>query len=203
MTIHPVPAPTTTAPIRITPRIRIPHRLAPRIPRERSLQAPDPEHIRPHGAERTHLLPDAITPIPCRLRPLHAARVSSFAAAALPCCRDAAGGDVGPDLAGEGWDELRGDGEPAQGVAFEGEAVCVAVALWLAGGFDGDVGVVGEEFGESVVQETFEGGQPFGVFGLVGGRRTRLVFGLVGLEGEGGRFSFLFLQVTYVVVDVC
>jgi hypothetical protein len=61
---------------------------------------------------------------------------------------------------------LGGDGEPAQGVAFEGEAVCVAVPLGFAGGFDGDVGAVGEEFGEGVVEEAFEGGEPFGVFGL-------------------------------------
>jgi hypothetical protein len=64
--------------------------------------------------------------------------------------RDAAGFDVRPDCLGEFGDELRGDGEPAQGVAFEGEAVCVAVALWFAGGFNGDVGVVGEEFGKGV-----------------------------------------------------
>jgi hypothetical protein len=52
------------------------------------------------------------------------------------------------------------------GVAFEGEAVCVAVPFGFAGGFDGDVGAVGEEFGEGVVEEAFEGGEPFGVFGL-------------------------------------
>ena len=157
-----------TPPVRsIRTRIRIPHRLAAGIPRIRRLQIPHADHIRPHGAQRTHLLPDAVGAVPFRLRPFHAADIPRVAAAALGCGCDAAGFDVRPDLVGEGGDELRGDGEPAQGVAFEGEAVEVAVSFRFAGGFDGDV-VLGEEFGEGVVEEAFEGGEPFGVFGLVG-----------------------------------
>jgi hypothetical protein len=138
--------------IRIRARIRIPHALAARIPRKRRLQPADPDHIRSHRAESTHLLPDAAGTVPLRaLRPFHAARVPVRAAAALLGGRDSAGCDVGPDCVGEGGDELGGDGEPAERVALEGEAVCVAVSFWFAGGFDGDVGVVGEEFGEGVV----------------------------------------------------
>ena len=86
--------------------------------------------------------------------PFHAADVPRVAAAALGCGCDAAGFDVRPDLVGEGGDELCCDGEPAQGVAFEGEAVEVAVAFFFAGNFDGDV-VCWEEVAECVVEDAF------------------------------------------------
>jgi hypothetical protein len=169
--------------ISIRTRIRIPYTLTARIPRIRRLQIPNPEHIRSHSAQRTHLLSHAVRAVPLRLCPLHAAGVSGFTAAALARGRDAAGFDVWPDCLGEFGDELRGDGEPAEGVAFEGEAVCVAVSFWFAGAFDGDV-VYGEEFGEGVVEEAFEGREPFGVFGLLGE-------GVVSIDcmggGRGGR----------------
>jgi hypothetical protein len=57
-------------------------------------------------------------------------------------------------LVGEFGDELRGDAEPADGVAFEGEAVGVAVSDGFAGFFDDDV-VFGEEFGEYTGDEAF------------------------------------------------
>jgi hypothetical protein len=97
--------------VRIRARIRIPDTLAASIPRVRRLQAPDPDHIRPDSAQRTHLLPDPAGTIPdCLLGPFHAARRSCFATAALRRGRYAAGFDVRPDLVGEGGDELGGDG---------------------------------------------------------------------------------------------
>ena len=133
----------------------------------RGFQAADAQHVGADGAESAHLLPDAVRAVPLRLCPLHAARVSVLSAAALAGCRDSARFDVGPDLVGECGHELRGDGEPAQGVAFEGEAVGVAVSFGFAGGFDCDV-VCWEEFAKGVVEEAFQRCHPFGVFGLVG-----------------------------------
>jgi len=153
--------------ISIRASVRVAHTLAAGVAGIRGLQPADADHVRADGAQRAHLLPDAVRAVPLGLCPFHAARVPIFSAAALAGGRDAARCDVRPDLVGEVGHELRGDGEPAQGVAFEGEAVGVAVALWFAGGFDRDF-VCWEEFAEGVVEEAFERGLPFGVFGLGG-----------------------------------
>lgn len=86
--------------------------------------------------------------------PFHAACVSVCSAAALAGCADAAGFEVRPNLVGEFGDELRCDAEPADGVAFEGEAIGVAVSDGFAGLFDYDV-VRGKEFGEYAGDEAF------------------------------------------------
>jgi len=70
----------------------------------------------------------------------------------LSGCADAAGLEVGPDLIGDFGDQLGCDGEPADGVSFEGEAVGVAVSDRLACGFDDDL-IRGEEFGECAIDE--------------------------------------------------
>jgi hypothetical protein len=124
------------------------------VARVRRFQIADPEHIHSDRRKRAHLLSDAVRAVPLRLCPFHAACVSVCSAAALAGCADAASFEVGPDLVGEFGDELGGDAEPANGIAFEGEAVGVAVSDGFAGLFDDDV-VFGEEFGEYAGDETF------------------------------------------------
>lgn len=139
---------------RIRTSVRIADTLSSRIARVRRFQIPDPEHIHSDRRERAHLLPDAVRAIPCCLCPFHAACVSVCSAAALAGCADAAGFEVRPNLVGEFGDELRCDAEPADGVAFEGEAIGVAVSDGFAGLFDYDV-VRGKEFGEYAGDEAF------------------------------------------------
>lgn len=143
---------STTTGIRTS--VRITNTLSSRIARVRRFQIPDSEHVHSDRRERAHLLPDAVRAVPCCLCPFHAACVSVCSAAALAGCADAAGFEVGPDLVGEFGDELRCDAEPADGVAFEGEAVGVAVSDGFAGFFDDDV-VRREEFGEDAGDEAF------------------------------------------------
>ena len=136
--------------------------------RIRGLQALGLDHVGANRGQGAHLLSDAVGAIPCGLRPFHAAGVAVFAAAALS--RSSGGGcsDVGPDLVGKGGDELSCDGQPANGVALECEAVGVAVANRFARLFNDNI-VLGKELAEGAIEQTLERGHPFLVFGLQSG----------------------------------
>ena len=83
----------------------------------------------------------------------------------MSCCSLGARFEVWPDLIGEFGDQLRCDAEPADGVAFEGEAVGVAISDGLACLLNNDV-VRGEEFGEYASNEALQWSEPFRVLSL-------------------------------------
>ena len=68
-------------------------------------------------------------------------------AVALACCAVGGGDEVGPDLLGECWCQLRGNGHPAQREGFEGQAIGIAVVFGLAADFRDDFcGWIEEDF---------------------------------------------------------
>jgi len=83
----------------------------------------------------------------------------------LSGCGNAAGFDVWPDLVGEFGYELSCNGEPANGISFEGESVGVAVSNGLACGLDGNI-IRGEELGKGAGDKALQWSEPLRILGL-------------------------------------